>query len=347
MDDLITRLKQPASSTLYHTLQPLRNAVSFQAAFVAGCYQQVLELGASHIHDKYTFTWQKRLIAYRMLPDGTESSPPTDATAPPELLIGVIGCGPVGTMIVHVLLDAGFAPSQILVSTRSPQKHRALTELGLRIVFDNERIAARSHLLIVAVLPAQLPDVARAVRPVLSPRTLIFSAVAAVGTAKLLSLFSSPQNAQPAVLKARTDPALARSLVQRQAAAAAGMAAEVEATGGDMAASDPLAPDSMLSLSALCFALDAATVREFVEALTAASLRCLELPPEEEWRIGLHSAFGMPAPEALALQLPPPAAAPAATSVAAPASDGGAAVEVVVRQRFQRALEPLLVLPFR
>ena len=344
MDDLITRLKEPTSSTLYHTLRPLRSAISFQAAFVAGCYQQMLELGASHIHDKYTFTWQKRLIAYRMLPDGTEPSPPTDAAAPPELLIGVIGCGPVGTMVVHLLLDAGFAPSQILVSTRSPQKHRALIELGVRVVFDNERIAARSHLLIVAVLPAQLPDVARVVRPVLSPRTLVFSAVAAVGTAKLRSLFCSPQNAQPAVLKARADVALARSLVQRQAAAAAGMAATVEATGSEVAASDPLAPDSMLTFSAQCFAPDAAAVREFVDALAAATLRCLELPPEEEWRIGLHCAFGMPAPEALALQLPPPAAAPAA---AVPASDGGAAVEVVVRQRFQRALEPLLVLPFR
>mgnify|MGYP002046016569 CR=1 FL=1 len=91
-------------------------------------------------------------------PEKTEkvAAPGGDVSAPPEVLVGVIGCGALGTIVVQMLLDAGFAPSQLLVSTRSPQKQRALVDQGVRVAFDNERVAGRCHLLIVAVLPAQL-----------------------------------------------------------------------------------------------------------------------------------------------------------------------------------------------
>ena len=81
------------------------------------------------LQEKFAFTWQQRLAAYRALPDGTEVPPPDgDAAAPPELLVGLIGCGALGSTVVQTLLDAGFAPSQILVSTRSPQQLQALRQ---------------------------------------------------------------------------------------------------------------------------------------------------------------------------------------------------------------------------
>ena len=133
MDGLLARLKQPAdpaAAELYRSLQPLRKLVSFQAAFVAGCYQQAMELGTARLMEKFTFTWQKRLAAFRVLPDGTEvAAPGGDVSAPPEVLVGVIGCGALGTIVVQMLLDAGFAPSQLLVSTRSPQRQQALRDL--------------------------------------------------------------------------------------------------------------------------------------------------------------------------------------------------------------------------
>ena len=132
MDELVAKLKIPpdrAAAELYQSLQPLRKMVAYQAAFVAGCCQQAMELGTWRLQEKFPFTWQKQLAAYRALPDGTEAAPlDGDAAAPPELLVGLIGCGALGSTVVQTLLDAGFAPSQILVSTRSPQQLQALRQ---------------------------------------------------------------------------------------------------------------------------------------------------------------------------------------------------------------------------
>ena len=180
MEQLLAKLKVPpdaAAAELYQSVQPLRQMVAFQAAFVAGCCQQAMELGTSkcappppppppqsqsppppppppqshpkpqpqsqprphapppcppllrRLVERFAFTWQQRLAAYRALPDGTEVPPPDgDAAAPPELLVGLIGCGALGSTVVQTLLDAGFAPSQILVSTRSPQQLQALRQ---------------------------------------------------------------------------------------------------------------------------------------------------------------------------------------------------------------------------
>ena len=215
MEELLAKLKVPpdaAAAELYQSVQPLRQMVAFQAAFVAGCCQQAMELGTSKLQEKFAFTWQQRLAAYRALPDGTEVPPPDgDAAAPPELLVGLVGCGALGTTVVQTLLDAGFAPSQLLVSTRSPQQHQALLAQGVRVAFHNAGVAARVHLLILAVLPAQLADVAKDIRGALSPRTLVFSCVAAVSEAKLRQLLASPANPEPHVLRARADAALVRA----------------------------------------------------------------------------------------------------------------------------------------
>ena len=172
MEKLLAKLKippDPAAAELYQSLQPLRKMVAFQAAFVAGCCQQAMELGTWRLQEKFAFTWQKRLAAYRALPDGTDVPPlDGDAAAPPELLVGLIGCGALGATVVQVLLDAGFAPSQLIVSTRSPQQHDGLRAQGVRVAFHNAGVAARVHLLVVAVLPAQLPEVSKTLRGVLS-----------------------------------------------------------------------------------------------------------------------------------------------------------------------------------
>ena len=75
MEELLAKLKVPpdaAAAELYQSVQPLRQMVAFQAAFVAGCCQQAMELGTSKLQEKFAFTWQQRLAAYRALPDGTE-----------------------------------------------------------------------------------------------------------------------------------------------------------------------------------------------------------------------------------------------------------------------------------
>ena len=251
MEELLAKLKVPpdaAAAELYQSVQPLRQMVAFQAAFVAGCCQQAMELGTSKLQEKFAFTWQQRLAAYRALPDGTEVPPPDgDAAAPPELLVGLVGCGALGTTVVQTLLDAGFAPSQLLVSTRSPQQHQALLAQGVRVAFHNAGVAARVHLLVLAVLPAQLADVAKDIRGALSPRTLVFSCVAAVSEAKLRQLLTSPANPEPHVLRARADAALVRARVRAAAAAAA---AAASSSGAGASASAPAPASAALRVTA-------------------------------------------------------------------------------------------------
>jgi hypothetical protein len=200
MEQLLAKLKVPpdaAAAELYQSVQPLRQMVAFQAAFVAGCCQQAMELGTSKLQEKFAFTWQQRLAAYRALPDGTEVPPPDgDAAAPPELLVGLVGCGALGSTVVQTLLDAGFAPSQLLVSTRSPQQHQALLAQGVRVAFHNAGVAARVHLLVLAVLPAQLADVAKDIRGALSPRAPRLPAAAPPTTTHTHTLLAAPLSAR-------------------------------------------------------------------------------------------------------------------------------------------------------
>ena len=61
MEELLAKLKVPpdaAAAELYQSVQPLRQMVAFQAAFVAGCCQQAMELGTSKLQEKFAFTWQ-------------------------------------------------------------------------------------------------------------------------------------------------------------------------------------------------------------------------------------------------------------------------------------------------
>jgi len=138
------------------------------------------QLGAAH----------EKLAEFRRLPDGSECTSPGSSLAP-SLAIGIIGCGLVGNAIATTLLDIGLAPSQLIVSTRSPERQRELAARGALVTFDNERTAARCHVLILCVLPAHLPEVSRAVRKGLTPKTLVLSVVAAVPTKKLRSLLES------------------------------------------------------------------------------------------------------------------------------------------------------------
>lgn len=144
---------------LYRAHNPIKAALALQCAYVARCCQQVHDAAAERIVEHYRYTWEKRLADFRKRPDGSlvDSASPNPAAAP-LLQIGVIGCGMVGRNIVVMLIDSGIDPAQIAISTRSPQRLQELVPLGVRVVFDNEGVASRCHLLILAVLPAQLSE---------------------------------------------------------------------------------------------------------------------------------------------------------------------------------------------
>jgi hypothetical protein len=97
----------------------------------------------------------------------------------------------------------------VLVSTRSPGKRKALAARGVHVVFDNAGVAARAHLIVLAVLPSQLADAAKEVRKGLTEATVVVSLIAATSAPKLQQVLG-----KQAVLQAHSDVDLARQAGQ-------------------------------------------------------------------------------------------------------------------------------------
>eukprot|EP00698_Gefionella_okellyi_P006960 TRINITY_DN1686_c0_g1_i1.p2 TRINITY_DN1686_c0_g1~~TRINITY_DN1686_c0_g1_i1.p2 ORF type:complete len:306 (+),score=56.96 TRINITY_DN1686_c0_g1_i1:2309-3226(+) len=102
--------------------------------------------------------------------------------------IGLIGCGFVGSQIVHLLLDFGIQPHQIKVSTRTT----AAVADGVDVVSDNVGIARMADILILAVPPVQLTAIGADLRGNLTPNVLVLSLLAGVTMQKVCMVLKSP-----------------------------------------------------------------------------------------------------------------------------------------------------------
>ena len=106
----------------------------------------------------------------------TDPAAEADSATPPELCVGVVGCGSVGAAAVRALLDAGCGGG---VDRRRRARRQAGEAGGARRPRHlRQRGGRRAHMLVLAVLPAQLAEAARAVRQV-APRTVVLSLVGA------------------------------------------------------------------------------------------------------------------------------------------------------------------------
>lgn len=81
-----------------------------------------------------------------------------------EILVGFIGGGNMAQAILRGLLNAGHHADAILVADPDPQQHSILAALNqdLAVTADNNMVANRARILILAVKPQGLPEVARA-----------------------------------------------------------------------------------------------------------------------------------------------------------------------------------------
>ena len=176
-----------------------------------------------------------------------------------SITVGIIGGGVIGGVVAHALLDAGIPPPAVLMSTRSPLRQKDLAARGVAVVFDNALVAARCQLLILCVLPAQLQDVAKTLRP--QSHTVVLSLVGATPIAKIRSLFHSPH-----ALSAGADDTLPL-LIEAQ------RALRQDAIDGDEPieqyglSAGRLPDEQVLELSAAGFASDAQAVARAVNAL--------------------------------------------------------------------------------
>jgi pyrroline-5-carboxylate reductase len=103
---------------------------------------------------------------------------PSPNTAHP--LVGFIGAGNMARSLAAGLLRNGWGPDQVLLSDPDPQQRRTIeTVLGARAYCDNNEVAARAQILVLAVKPQVLADVARALAPAVQARKPLVISIAA------------------------------------------------------------------------------------------------------------------------------------------------------------------------
>ena len=121
-----------------------------------------------------------------------------------EFKIGIIGLGHIGSTILSELLKERLVPIQnILVSTRCPERHQEYLDKGIKVFWDNERLATECDFIIITCLPHQLETVTSNIRaPLMTksegifnfteeeshPKTIIFSTVSGTPQLKLMQM---------------------------------------------------------------------------------------------------------------------------------------------------------------
>ncbi|HEX6273818.1 MAG TPA: pyrroline-5-carboxylate reductase [Polyangiaceae bacterium] len=146
--------------------------------------------------------------------------------------IGMIGGGNMAGALVRGLLVSGrVGKEQLVASDVLEEKRRALAEThGIVTTDDNAEVARRSDLIVLAVKPQVLGEVAATFADALSPETLVVSVAAGVPLRALEALFP---RARRFVRAMPNTPALVL-------AGATGLAASSGATDADLAAATAL-----------------------------------------------------------------------------------------------------------
>lgn len=109
---------------------------------------------------------------------------------------GVIGCGNMGGAMLRQLLKQGiFQPDEVLAADKNAALLSQLQkELGVGTA-DNNRQAAAAPIVLLAVKPQYLPDVAQEIRGAVSKGALILSIVTGYSLAALQELLGAPDAA--------------------------------------------------------------------------------------------------------------------------------------------------------
>ena len=94
--------------------------------------------------------------------------------------VGFIGAGNMAAAIAGGMVRKGlYGGSDIIMSNRSQEKLNALHKgLGVAAAKDNEEVAAKAELIILAVKPQQFPRIAAEIRPVLEKGSVVVSIMA-------------------------------------------------------------------------------------------------------------------------------------------------------------------------
>ncbi len=95
--------------------------------------------------------------------------------------VGIIGGGFMGEAFLRGMVRSEFAaPADIAVAEKSAGRHAALTEHGVRVTDDPESACIGAGMVLLAVKPQDVPDVARGLRGAIPPDAVLVSIAAGV-----------------------------------------------------------------------------------------------------------------------------------------------------------------------
>ncbi len=98
--------------------------------------------------------------------------------------LAVLGAGKMGGILLRAFLDQKLvSPSNAVATVRHAERAEALSkQLGIAVSIDNRAAARGADIILLSVKPVQIAEVLDEIRPEVTPKTLIVSAVASMPT---------------------------------------------------------------------------------------------------------------------------------------------------------------------
>jgi len=115
-----------------------------------------------------------------------------------SLIIGIIGCGRLGSQIAHCLLTYGqIHPKKLQISTRRPETLEYLQHKGVECYYNNERLVSSVHVAIFCVLPSQMQGVAEDVKDYISSSLIMICPTSSLSLRRLRQMLRSSNVIRP------------------------------------------------------------------------------------------------------------------------------------------------------
>ncbi|XP_076464346.1 NADP-dependent oxidoreductase domain-containing protein 1-like [Babylonia areolata] len=114
------------------------------------------------------------------------------------LVVGILGCGRLGSQIAHCLLTYGkLNPSELHISTRRPETLEYLQQRGVDCYYDNMRLVTSVHVVFMGILPSQFAGVADEIKDVLPSTTIIYVPSSSTPLRRLRQMLATSNIVQP------------------------------------------------------------------------------------------------------------------------------------------------------
>ena len=123
---------------------------------------------------------------------------------PPAARVALLGAGKMGGILLQAFLKSGlFTQAQINATVTNPERaHTLSAEWRINVSTDNRAAAAGANVVLLAVKPNQIADLAQAIAPVIAPGALVLSIAASVQTSAIEQALSPDLDQKFAVVRA-------------------------------------------------------------------------------------------------------------------------------------------------